>query len=107
MCKVIDPLSLQMPLKFTIFSGRKCKLKGYSTVYILYTRGRHLDPENRDFGIGIEKNGVGTGRDGVFPSRFFQDGTGLKKIEKCRPLVEVCTQKCATAIMHPQSIIII
>ena len=32
MFKVIDPLSLQMPLKFTIFSGRKCKLKGYSTV---------------------------------------------------------------------------
>ena len=39
-------------------------------------RGRHLDPENRDFGIGIEKNGVGTGRDGVFDPDFFRDGTG-------------------------------
>ena len=42
----------------------------------VWPRGRHLDPENRDFGIGIEKNGVGTGRDGVFDPDFFRDGTG-------------------------------
>ena len=46
--------------------------------YVLHksARGRHLDPENRDFGIGIEKNGVGTGRDGFFDPDFFRDGTG-------------------------------
>ena len=51
-----------------------------------------FNPEIRDFGTGLEKmesgrDGMeifnpdffGTGRDGVFQSRFFRDGTGLKK----------------------------
>ena len=67
-------------------SGEKSPRQGGSSKALLrkidlarfapYLRGRHLDPENRDFGIGIEKNGVGTGRDGVFDPDFFRDGTG-------------------------------
>ena len=38
-----------------------------------------FNPEIRDFGTGLEKNGVGTGRDGGFQSRFFsgRDGMGF------------------------------
>ena len=53
--------------------------KTYAIESIVSTRGRHRDPENRDFGIGIPKKGVGTGSGWENSIPKFRGGIGMKK----------------------------